>query len=147
MKYEKSELPVLLMHTHGVADRPPSPTDLFRLLLSTEDGGAQASIVITPSSRFLLIRTLQTPNRNASEVKETIATYEETYRGEMDAEVDKFVQHMKRFGGVTEEILKNYTDKLDPTMQMKLLHEFCSKNHIAMYTAIRGSNNYKRVKY
>src|SRR5260221_43660 len=72
-KNNRREYNAFSIHTHGVLDVPPSPEDFANLLVPSkhEDiqipGGVQAEIVITPSARFLMIKTSETPNMTEQE--------------------------------------------------------------------------------
>lgn len=145
-QYSKDEYASLVIHTHGAVDHPPSPQDLISLLTDIEDRGIHASIIITPSTRFLLIRTLQTPTRTREEIQEVIEEHERKYKEALNAERLSFVKHMKKFGGVTEENLEKHLAKMDPIIQINLLNDSCRENHIAIYTAVNGGI-YKRAKY
>lgn len=145
-QYDKDEYASLLIHTHGAIDVPPSPPDLVPLFIDIEDGGVHASIVITPSTRFLLLKTLQTPSRTLEEARGFVAKYDQRYKEAMNAEILSFRKHMTKFGGATEDSLERHANKTDPIVQINLLNEVCRENHIAIYTAINNSI-YRRVKY
>lgn len=130
-QHARQEYFAFSVHTHGVADMPPSPKDVMQLLSTTEKGGGVAEVVITPSIRFLLVRTIQTPDLEAIEIKQVLETWNNELRTKGKRDLESFSKHMSQFGGAQPHQLLLREAKL----QMDQLTRYCKKYDIAIYTS------------
>jgi hypothetical protein len=139
-----NDLPVLNLHTHGIVDLPPSPMDIRILLPSLQDGGLAAIIVITPSMRFLLLRTKETPRRSAGGIDNIISEHKNETVRQMADEMRQYNNWMSQFGGASKDQIKTQEYKINSTIQMPRVVDLCQTNNIAIYTAQNG-NLYTKV--
>jgi hypothetical protein len=135
----RNEYSALDLHTHGVADVPPSGQDFIGVLKNIEDEGVQASFVITPSSRFLIMRTNETPSRSPEEARAEIQQRNIRIKADAEAEMLKYNQYMRKFGGTSDAQFKAQAAKIEAQFQMKNVLDICHDNNLVLYTSV-GNN-------
>lgn len=141
--YKNSEYLVLSVHTHGVADLPPSAPDCHPLITAVTQHGEQCVIVLAPSIRYLLLRTFETPELEPEEGLKRIQLWRQTLQSRMNQEVTGLRKHMHVYGG-TAPYQEN---QLVARIQLEMLMKFCQENSIALYTAdpVKDPHRYRRV--
>ncbi len=82
IRYTLSERLALLMHTHGIIDTPPSPTD-FMPLINEGKFSHEAGFVFTKTKKYLLMRSLETPEMKSDQALKEIEEYDERYKEEV----------------------------------------------------------------
>lgn len=120
--YTDKEIAALSIHTHGVADTPPSPKDFTRIITEQTVGHEVAFIVVTNSSRFLIMRSLETPDFSQQEAMQI---------------AEKALAQMKiaqQFMNITEQY----------QAQMKFVLDTCREYRLGLYVAT-DKNKYKRI--
>lgn len=76
--YTDTDVPLLQIHTHGIRHEPPSPADFGRLVVSRDNlGSTVMEGIITPSARFLMFRTLETPDLESTRAKTNVSRWTE----------------------------------------------------------------------
>lgn len=139
--YRPSEYKAFSVHTHGIADRPPSPSDTVNLLKATEDWGNQAIIVLTPSIQFLIVRTLETPHLSVEEVQTISNNWSKEHSEKLDEEATKLGNFMKAYGGVSTTQL----EKISMQFQMDMLKKFCEKHQLMLYVSTEYNGQFSKV--
>lgn len=144
--YAKEEYGALDIHTHGEIDLPPSPTDILSLLSPVEEGGSQASVIVTPQTRYLLIRSIKTPDMSDPEKQKFVQNYRDRLGTAMRSEAAKYSAHFRQLRiPVTEAMLRKHiaSDDTQRAAQLNVLLEVCKENYIGLYMG-RANNLYKR---
>ncbi len=129
--YTQTEALAFKAHTHGGQESSPTPADLFELLIDDEMKRAQAWFIVTPNIRFLIIRTLQTPEINETELEELIATLNQEY--------NDFVIEAKNQTILPDVFVRMITQKI-----FKIVTRTCRQNHLAIFTATK-KNLFSRI--
>lgn len=142
--YSKSEYHALDMHTHGIVDVPPSSQDFLSVLTDAEDYGGQAIIVVTPTTRFLVMRTNETPSRNAEAAREVVDTKAQEFHKAASEEMSRFKSHMGQFGGASREQLVTHNNKINAQLIMKNVLDICKENNLVLFTST-GNNVFVRA--
>lgn len=143
-QYARQEYKAMNIHSHGVEDSPPSPTDLAGMVVDVTGGGVIAKIVVTPTIRFLLMRNLSSTTVEKTKAEQVAIDTSNLVLGEQRAEMKKFVEQMRPFGGVNDAQFESHRLKSWGGIQMKYMLDFCRTNNIAVYTA-KADNKFVRV--
>lgn len=125
-QYSEQEYPAFDMHTHGSIDVPPSPQDFSALLMPVEEGGSQAAIIITPSSRLLIIKTLDTPDFTTKEAEEFVR--------KSTAQIQHYYEHMKKFSPSNDLYMKSTIQR-----NMQFVLDTCRDYKLKLYTSTGGN--------
>lgn len=145
-QYSKSEYGALALHTHGDLDLPPSPTDILSLLSPTEEGGVQTSIIVTPETRYLLIRSIRTPDLDHNDKDRFVQEYRQRLRSAMSSEAERYNSHFKRIGiPIDNSMIANHVEDVvtQRKTQLGVLEGVVKDYGIGLY--LGGANNqYKR---
>ncbi len=127
--YSDREFMAFSMHTHPV-DVPPSPNDFMELLIDQADGGTQAMIVGTETARFIIMRTLQTPEMSRDEAKNLVEGWKKAYYKE--ASIHTSVSNSR-----------DYLNRKDTQQQISFVMDTCRDYKLGLFIAV-GNNRFKR---
>lgn len=127
-RYSVSERKALVMHTHGIVDTPPSPID-FVSLVTEGKGSHEVDFVFTESKKYLLLRSLETPEMPEDQAVKELEEYKERHAREV-AWLDRSDQKAFDLGQV--RILE------------RIFLDICKRYNIAYYLATEG-HEYHRV--
>ncbi|MFA6463976.1 MAG: hypothetical protein WCV55_03145 [Candidatus Paceibacterota bacterium] len=123
-RYEKREYLAFVMHTHGTFDAPASFVDMKGLIVDFEKSSVQAVFVITPTTKMLFIRSLETPELGPDQAEEIIKNRTENLTKE-----------------IVHHLIKNKVDS-DAAAQIKKnmygILDFCREYKIAIYNSFEG---------
>lgn len=127
-RHNSPERLALLMHTQGIIDTPPSSTDFLPLI---NDGGFshEAGFVFTETKKYLLMRSLETPEMDDKQAVKEIEGYRERHKREV-AQLDQ--SDPKAFDLGQARILE------------RIFLDMCKRYNIAYYLATEG-HEYHRV--
>jgi hypothetical protein len=127
-RYTVSERIALLMHTHGIVDTPPSPID-FLSLITEGDRSHEVDFVFTESKKYLLLRSLETPEMPDDQAVKELEEYKERHAREVAQ-------------------LRGSDQRTFDLEQVKILEriflDMCKRYKIAYYLATEG-HEYHRV--
>ncbi len=130
-QYRQSEQVAFDMHSHGVADIPPSIQDLLRLIIPPEDNGTQAMIVVTETAGFLVMRTMETPETDR-------AVAEESLKARRD-QIRNYALHLEKLAFTPDS-----RNKISAQKSMELVIEICRQYNLALYTYTTQDNRFIR---
>ena len=119
MQYWSHEQIALSIHTHGVAQKPPNAVDISPLIPTAEKGGHQAGIVLAQDTRYLILRTMDSPDNLTFEQASKWAWGEVLHH---NSELDRLAHIVADLG------------KLDTEIQLKNLFRYSDRYKFVIYT-------------
>lgn len=128
---------VIFTHIHPV-DRPPSPNDFC---FTAVDGGNQASFIETPTLRFLLLRTDNTPNLDFSKTQALIAQKANQVEQVCQHNLDNAVKSKNSSSLKFEQL-----ELLDAQTQLELLLPLSLELGIAIYVDVNKTSHFNRYQ-